>query len=153
MAIRRFATSRSRVMMKRMDDSARIARAALLKGPRATGRFRLRLLLVLTLVAIILGSTNSTISANAVVSRASTRWIGTWAAAPQHFIPKSLQSFRNQSLRLIVHISIGGTKVRIKISNAFGDQPLLIGGAHIAHSNLPRFHHFAICKTRVDSGF
>jgi lysophospholipase L1-like esterase len=60
------------------------------------------------------------------------RWIGTWAAAPQPFMPGSLQSFRNQSLRLIVHTSAGGTKVRIKISNAFGNHPLLIGGAHIA---------------------
>jgi lysophospholipase L1-like esterase len=60
------------------------------------------------------------------------RWIGTWTTAPQPFIPGSLQSFRNQSLRLIVHTSVGGTKVRVKISNTFGDHPLLIGGAHIA---------------------
>src|ERR1700738_3260219 len=60
------------------------------------------------------------------------RWIGTWATAPQPFMPGSLQSFRNQSLRLIVHTSAGGTRVRIKISNTFGDHPLLIGGAHIA---------------------
>src|ERR1700674_1763270 len=60
------------------------------------------------------------------------RWIGTWTTAPQPFVPGSLQSFRNQSLRLIVHTSVGGTKVRITISNTFGDHPLLIGGAHIA---------------------
>jgi lysophospholipase L1-like esterase len=59
-------------------------------------------------------------------------WIGTWAAAPQPPIPKTLQSFQNQTLRLIVHTSTGGAKVRIKISNTFGEQPLLIGGAHIA---------------------
>src|SRR6266566_7933720 len=59
------------------------------------------------------------------------RWIGTWATAPQPFMPGSLQRFRIQSLRLIVHTSAGGTKVRIKISNTFGDHPLLIGGAHI----------------------
>jgi lysophospholipase L1-like esterase len=47
-------------------------------------------------------------------------------------LPGSVQSFRNQTLRLIVHTSAGGTKVRIRISNTFGDQPLLIGGAHIA---------------------
>jgi len=59
-------------------------------------------------------------------------WIGTWATAPQPFLPGRSQSFRNQSVRLIVHTSAGGTKVRIKISNTYGDQPLLIGGAHIA---------------------
>src|SRR5215471_15551216 len=61
------------------------------------------------------------------------QWIGTWATAPQPFLPKSLQSYQNQSIRLIVHTSVPGTKFRIKISNAYGDGPLLIGGAHIAH--------------------
>ncbi len=60
------------------------------------------------------------------------QWIGTWSTSPQPFMPGSLQRFRNQSLRLIVHTSAGGTKVRIKISNTFGDHPLRIGGAHIA---------------------
>lgn len=61
------------------------------------------------------------------------QWIGTWATAAQPFLPKSLQTYRNQSLRLIVHTSAGGTKVRIKISNTYGGRPLLIGAAHIAH--------------------
>ena len=60
------------------------------------------------------------------------QWIGTWATAAQPFLPKSLQTYRNQTLRLIVHTSAGGTKVRIRISNLYGDEPLLIGGAHIA---------------------
>ncbi len=59
-------------------------------------------------------------------------WIGTWATAAQPFIPKSLQTYHNQTLRLIVHTSAGGHKVRIKLSNAYGDKPLLIGAAHIA---------------------
>jgi lysophospholipase L1-like esterase len=35
-------------------------------------------------------------------------------------------------MRLVVHTSAGGTRVRIRISNTFGDVPLTIGGAHIA---------------------
>jgi lysophospholipase L1-like esterase len=31
-----------------------------------------------------------------------------------------------------VHVSAGGPKVRIRISNAYGDEPLAIGGAHVA---------------------
>jgi len=72
------------------------------------------------------------VTASTVEARDSKQWIGTWATAPQPFIPGRLQTFRNQSLRLIVHTSAGGTKVRIKISNIYGDGPLLIGGAHIA---------------------
>src|SRR5713226_4689969 len=59
-------------------------------------------------------------------------WIGTWAAAPQHWTPGRLQSFQNQTVRLIVHASAGGSKVRIKISNTFGDLPLQVGHAQIA---------------------
>lgn len=59
-------------------------------------------------------------------------WIGTWAAGPQRAIPGGVKSFRNQTLRLIVHTSTGGRTVRIKIANIFGDRPLVIGNAHIA---------------------
>lgn len=75
------------------------------------------------------------VSPSHVVLAHGERWIGTWAASPQPFMPGNLQSFRNQSLRLIVHTSAGGTKLRITISNAFGDHPLLIGHAHIARRN------------------
>src|SRR5262249_14236440 len=80
-----------------------------------------------------LGAFLSTHEAQGRVSIGGGRqWIGTWATAPQRAVPGRPQTFRNQSLRLIAHISAGGTKVRIKLSNALGDQPLLIGGAHIA---------------------
>jgi len=31
-----------------------------------------------------------------------------------------------------VHVSVGGSRVRIKVSNSFGDEPLIVGAAHIA---------------------
>jgi lysophospholipase L1-like esterase len=79
-----------------------------------------------------LSSTTSGIATGADADRDAKRWIGTWATAAQPFLPRSLQAYRNQSLRLIVHTSAGGTRVRIKVSNTYGDGPLLIGGAHIA---------------------
>jgi len=59
-------------------------------------------------------------------------WVGTWATAPQPFMPGSLETYRSETLRLIVHVSEGGPKVRIHISNVYGDKPLAIGGAHVA---------------------
>ena len=38
----------------------------------------------------------------------------------------------NQTLRQIVHTSIGGSKVRVVLSNAFGTAPVQIGGGSIA---------------------
>jgi len=79
-----------------------------------------------------MSSAASGIARSAEADGDGKQWIGTWATAAQPFLPKSLQTYRNQSLRLIVHTSAGGTKVRIRISNTYGDGPLLIGGAHIA---------------------
>jgi hypothetical protein len=43
-------------------------------------------------------------------------WVGTWATAPQPFMAGSLEPYGNETLRLIVHVSEGGPKVRIRIS-------------------------------------
>lgn len=79
-----------------------------------------------------LGSLASGIALAAGRDRDAKPWIGTWGTAAQPFLPKSLQTYRNQTLRLIVHTSAGGTKVRIKLSNTYGNVPLVIGAAHIA---------------------
>jgi lysophospholipase L1-like esterase len=41
-------------------------------------------------------------------------------------------NFSNQTLRQIVHVSIGGERVRVVLSNAFGSLPLAVGAAHVA---------------------
>ena len=40
-------------------------------------------------------------------------------------------SFTNQTVRQIVRVSIGGSKVRIRLSNEFGTKPVLIGAASV----------------------
>lgn len=66
------------------------------------------------------------------------RWIGTWGASPQepNIFPgfPSAPSFTNQSIRQIVRISSGGARLRVRLTNEFGSQPLLIGAAHIGIS-------------------
>jgi len=57
-------------------------------------------------------------------------WTGTWAAAPA-FAQGNTQ-YTDQTLRFIVHTSLGGSQVRVRFSNAFGSQPLKIGAAHLA---------------------
>jgi lysophospholipase L1-like esterase len=94
------------------------------------------LLFVAGAPAVVPGSTASRIVSGADIDRDAKQWVGTWATAAQPFLPQSLQVYRNQSLRLIVHTSAGGRKVRIKISNTYGDGPLLIGGVHIARRTL-----------------
>jgi lysophospholipase L1-like esterase len=46
--------------------------------------------------------------------------------------PATFLHFNNQTLRQIVHTSIGGSGVRVVLSNAYGSAPLLIGAAHLS---------------------
>lgn len=57
-------------------------------------------------------------------------WIGTWATAPAY--ADSAKSFQGDTLREVVHVSIGGSQVRVRFTNRFGDVPLTIGAAAIA---------------------
>jgi lysophospholipase L1-like esterase len=48
------------------------------------------------------------------------------------FTPPAPLNFKNQTLRQIVHVSLGGDRVRVVLSNAFGTVPLEVGAAHVA---------------------
>jgi len=73
-----------------------------------------------------------TAASSAGIQNDNRHWIGTWATAAQPAIPATAQTFRNQTLRLIVHVSAAGSAVRIRLSNTFGDSPLIVGSAHVA---------------------
>ncbi|HEX4459303.1 MAG TPA: SGNH/GDSL hydrolase family protein, partial [Polyangia bacterium] len=60
------------------------------------------------------------------------RWVASWAASPQ--VADSPLRVDGQTLRQIVRISLGGERVRVRLSNAHGTTPLTIGAAHLAFS-------------------
>ncbi len=86
------------------------------------------------------------------VAAAQEHWVATWAASPQasrFAFPRPpaapgqaatpapppappAPAFDNQTIRMVVHTSIGGRRARVQLSNAFGTAPLKIGAAHIA---------------------
>jgi lysophospholipase L1-like esterase len=60
-------------------------------------------------------------------------WTATWGtglAGPA--LPAEQVLLRGQTLRLIVHTSIGGSRARIRLSNEFGAEPLRIAAANLA---------------------
>ncbi|MFC5510239.1 SGNH/GDSL hydrolase family protein [Massilia jejuensis] len=60
-------------------------------------------------------------------------WCATWGAAPAGPPPSgSVQTYAGQTLRLLVRSSIGGSRLRIRVSNEMGSTPLRIGRASIA---------------------
>lgn len=66
-------------------------------------------------------------------------WTGTWAASMMRpspgFEPNwSEEGFADQTVRQVVRVSTGGALARIRLSNAFGTQPLTVTGATVARS-------------------
>ena len=57
------------------------------------------------------------------------KWIGTWAAAPAP--AEGVVGFSDVIMRMNPRISLGGDRLRVRISNAYGNRPLTIGGAHV----------------------
>ena len=57
-----------------------------------------------------------------------THWVGAWATTPD---PTRGFTLTGQTLRMITRLSLGGSRFRVRISNAYGGQPLLIGAAHV----------------------
>jgi lysophospholipase L1-like esterase len=80
-----------------------------------------------TLVATMLIVVSSSLS---VAQDHGLQWTGTWAASPMR--DDTGKGFNRQTLRQIVHTSIGGQMARIHISNLFGRQPLTVADVHIA---------------------
>lgn len=90
---------------------------------------------VVAALALVACSTQSTSSPAPVASR----WFATWAASPAAGAARPPRdsidrtpTFVAQTLRLVVRTSIGGDHARIRLSNEYGDRPLVIGSAHIA---------------------
>ena len=75
----------------------------------------------------------------------SDRWVATWTAAQQDY-NESLKSvdvtvpppdplvLTNVTVRQIIHVSIGGAQLRIKLSNLFGTAPVQFAAVHLARS-------------------
>ncbi len=58
------------------------------------------------------------------------QWVGSWAAAPAP--AEGIVGFNNHTIRMNPRISLGGDRLRVRISNAYGNRPLAIGAARIA---------------------
>ncbi|WP_459003520.1 SGNH/GDSL hydrolase family protein [Stenotrophomonas sp. PSU_St103] len=80
------------------------------------------------------------ITLSSAASAAPARhWVASWQASPQPvwgadflfptLVPATLQ---DQTFRQTARISLGGPRLRVRLSNAYGTQPLRIGAASVA---------------------
>ena len=66
--------------------------------------------------------------ATATAATGHHAWGDTWSAVPDTAGPV----VNAQTVRQIVRVSVGGSQVRIRLSNLFGNVPITLGPAHIA---------------------
>ncbi|GIE97396.1 SGNH/GDSL hydrolase family protein [Paractinoplanes rishiriensis] len=59
-------------------------------------------------------------------------WTATWAAPPTTIPPSAPAVLERQTVRQVVHCSIGGDELRIRLTNEFGSTPLRIAAVRVA---------------------
>jgi lysophospholipase L1-like esterase len=68
------------------------------------------------------------------------KWVGTWASAQQepeerNALPAG--ALNNATLRQLVRTTLSGSRIRVRVSNAFGRAPLRINGVNVALAASP----------------
>jgi hypothetical protein len=93
-------------------------------------RLRIRFLLVFLLVVLIIPDFTYAKSDSKLKI-----WTGSWATAPQLVEPNNMPpapGLTNHTLRQIIRASIGGDVIRLRFSNLFGKQPLVMKSVAVA---------------------
>lgn len=105
-----------------------------------THRTGLRFLRIAAVAALITATTSS------AQEKTTDHWVGTWATASYAIKnPPATSQAGNSSVKIpfgtsaetvreIVHLSIGGSRIRIELSNVYGTAPLLISSASVGVS-------------------
>jgi lysophospholipase L1-like esterase len=90
--------------------------------------------------AMFLGWMTAHCCGQAPITAAKQHWVGSWATSQQAPEPQNNQPgvdparLTDTTIRQVVHLSLGGTELRLHLSNAFGTKPLTMDSIHLALS-------------------
>jgi len=93
------------------------------------------------LTAILFVTLSASLCAQTGIPAAAPQlWVASWGTSqqipePQNAIPT--EDLRDATLRQIVHLSVGGSALRLHLSNAFGTEALHLTSVHIARPITP----------------
>jgi lysophospholipase L1-like esterase len=88
---------------------------------------RSKLLYILVLAAL-------SVPAGPPAAEAAPPWTGAWSTSPQR---ETGPAFAHQTLRLLVHPTLGGTSLRIRLANTYGVADVTFGAVGVAHAAAP----------------
>jgi len=92
---------------------------------------RSRLLAVLATVGLLLSGFASA-GGETGSPAGDANWVGTWAAVPTATPATSTPVLDNETIRQVIHTSVAGSELRLRLTNEFGTQALRIGEVHVA---------------------
>ncbi|MGV9641690.1 SGNH/GDSL hydrolase family protein [Streptomyces sp. SS1-1] len=105
--------------------------------PHRLGRLR-RLRAGRLAAALAFALTTSVVAASAPTAAGAQRpsaskgWFTSWASSQQGLATEQLN---DQSVRMISHLSQGGDALRVRLQNTFGQTPLTVTAATVAHTD------------------
>lgn len=103
------------------------------RQPPASRRLLAATLLALVLATPLPSRQSGVAGAEASATTPGPQWVATWRAAqvePAATGPSAI-GFSDQTVRQIVHTSIGGSELRLQLSNVFGSTPVAVSAATV----------------------
>ena len=80
------------------------------------------------------------LAALAAAQAQEPKWVGSWAASPLPPSPgagpfPATPSFNDQTVRQVVRLSVGGSRVRLRLTNEYGTKAVTIGAARVSRAD------------------
>ncbi|OOC55502.1 MULTISPECIES: SGNH/GDSL hydrolase family protein [Nocardiopsis] len=100
-----------------------------------TPLWRRRAAVLVSALVLLSGWTATSASADPAKPSAGggpDNWVGTWASVPTATPATATPVLHDQTIRQVVHTSIGGDQLRLRLTNEFGETPLRLGEVHVA---------------------
>jgi lysophospholipase L1-like esterase len=94
-------------------------------------------------VALVAGAVSALVaglmapSSAASPARHANDWVGTWASSASGTVPNLPTGYVNRTIRNVVHTSVGGSRVRVSLTNVLGTAPVLMGAVTVAVAAKP----------------
>jgi lysophospholipase L1-like esterase len=89
------------------------------------------------LLAMSFGAAATTCAPRSARRTMTEHWVGTWTAPAQLTEPRNLPpppGLSGSTLRQVIRVSLGGLRLRLRLSNRFGNAPVVVARARVARS-------------------
>jgi lysophospholipase L1-like esterase len=84
------------------------------------------------ILAVLAGAALLLTGATVADATPPSHWVGTWASVPTRTPETATPVLADETIRQVVHTSVAGSELRLRLTNEFGTTELAIGAVHVA---------------------